>query len=219
MLSKISVVSLLTSGAFAAVYINSPTESIGMTGGQTAKISWIDQGSGPSLADFGDAKIGIYTGNSKQQILLQTISDRINVAKSSSLQFTPDAGIGPNGNNYFVRFDSLTLKDSANPQSPAMAFSSRFTMSGMSGTFNASVQSLINGQSTAPIGGTSTATAPSMTSGIPTTSASSNHTATGSGARASSTARVNNSASSMGATVASFLVAVLAGVIAVSYVL
>ncbi|KAF5365259.1 hypothetical protein D9758_005396 [Tetrapyrgos nigripes] len=221
MFSKAAIISLLATGALANVFITSPTESIGMTGGQTATISWIDQNGGPSLADFGDAKVGIFTGNANQQTLLQLVVDNVNVATTASIQFTPDASIGPNGNDYFIRVESINLKDSASPQFPALAFSSRFTMSGMSGTFNATVQAQIDGQSTAPIGGTaapSTATSASHSAST-TGSGSPSGTKANAAASPSSTAKDNNGAMSMATTTASRLVGVLAGVVVVSYIL
>ncbi|KAN0082401.1 hypothetical protein V8E55_008196 [Tylopilus felleus] len=52
------------------------------------------------------------------------------------------ATMGPNGNEYFIRFNSLSY---TNGSSPAEAFSAMFALAGMSGTFN--------GQSTAPLVG------------------------------------------------------------------
>ncbi|KAJ7783008.1 hypothetical protein B0H16DRAFT_1297813, partial [Mycena metata] len=140
--------------SFYGVQFTSPTQAISFTGGQQANITWIDDGAAPTLAQFGLAKASIYAGNSAQQTSLQTISESIDVTNPMFLVFTPDASIGPNSDQYFIRFDSLALKDTANPAIPALAFSHTFTMSAMTGVFNAEVLSEISGQSTAPIGGT-----------------------------------------------------------------
>ncbi|KAJ7507341.1 hypothetical protein B0H11DRAFT_1971304 [Mycena galericulata] len=160
----------LASSAYAALSFTAPTAAIGFTGGQTANITWVDDGSVPSLQDFGLAKASIYTGNSQQQTSLQLINPSIDVSNPLFLVFTPDPTIGPNGAEYFIRFESLSLKDNTDTAIPALAFSHLFTLSGMTGTFNASVQAEINGQSTAPIGG-SAASTPAGTS-APTTGAS-----------------------------------------------
>lgn len=221
MFSKAAILSLLASGAFAKVFVTSPTQSIGFTAGQTATISWIDQDGAPSLSDFGDAKVGIYTGNANQQTLLQLVVPQVNMGSTASIQFTPDASIGPNGDNYFIRIESLNLKDSAAPQFPALSFSSRFTMSGMTGTFNATVQAQIDGQSTAPIGGTTPAGG-SSTSASKTASTTGSASATRANVASSASATAakdNNGAMSMATTSASGLVALMAGVVAISYVL
>ncbi|KAK7460861.1 hypothetical protein VKT23_008792 [Stygiomarasmius scandens] len=212
MFSKLALLSLLSSSAFATVFITSPTESIGFTGGQSATVSWQESGTSPSLADFGEAKVSIYTGNANQQTLLQEIAANVNVATTASIQFTPDASIGPNGDNYFIRIESLNLKDSENPIYPALSFSSKFTMSGMSGTFNAAIQAQIDGQSTAPIGGSTAA--PSATS------SSSHASTTPSITRANAAAASTTSAKDNGAmTIAHSWMGVFAGVVVVSFML
>lgn len=149
-----SVVSLaFAASALANVFITSPTASSTFTAGQPATLAWQDDGKAPSLLAFGAALIGIYAGNANQQTLLQTISSSLDVSTTSSVNFTPTAGIGPNSNEYFIRMDSLSLKDANNTKNPAQAFSAKFTLTDMSGSFNSTLQAEINGQSTAPIGG------------------------------------------------------------------
>jgi hypothetical protein len=182
----------LAAQAMATVYTTSPVGSTTWTAGQQVQISWQDDGSAPSLEQFGDAKVSIYVGNAQQQTLLQSISESVNVATTNSIQFTPDASIGPNGAQYFIRFESLAFKDLNQPQFPALAFSSKFTLSGMSGQFNSSVQAQIDGQSTAPIAGQTSAPAASSTGSVSASvtskaSASSSASSSGSAAKASAT--------------------------------
>jgi hypothetical protein len=180
MFSSACVVLALAASAFGTVFITSPTASTTFTGGQQAEVSWIDDGTAPSLQSFGPASVSIYAGNAQQQTLLQSIVGNVNVATTSSVQFTPNPTIGPNSNEYFIRIQSLSLPDPTQPQYPALAFSSKFTMAGMTGTFNASVQAQIDGQSTAPIGGTTTSSGP--TSHLPglTSTGSASHAASAS---------------------------------------
>jgi len=184
----------LASSAYAAIFFTSPTATIGFTGGQPANITWQDDGTAPSLADFGLAKASIYTGNSQAQTSLQLISGSIDVTNPLSLTFTPDATIGPNGAEYFIRFESLALKDATNQAIPALAFSHIFTLSGMTGTFNASVQSEIDGQSTAPIGGSAAATSAAAAASTPAASTPAASTA-GATAKASTAATAKASGS------------------------
>ncbi|THU76461.1 hypothetical protein K435DRAFT_879191 [Dendrothele bispora CBS 962.96] len=90
--------SLYASSAFATVFITSPTATLTLTGGQQTTVSWQDNGASPNLAQFSDAKVSIFTGNARLQTLLQEITSSVNVATTSSIQFTPDPSIGPNGN-------------------------------------------------------------------------------------------------------------------------
>ncbi|KAF8624699.1 hypothetical protein AX17_007030 [Amanita inopinata Kibby_2008] len=199
MFAKAFVLVSLAVSALGNVYITSPTGSTTFTGGQQATINWQDDGTAPNLQQFGLAKISIYVGNAITQTPLQLISDNVDVSKTSNLQFVPNPSIGPNSNDYFIRVESLNLKDPKNPQYPALAFSSKFTLSGMSGQFNASIQSEIAGQSTAPIGG-STAAAAGASSASATSSKATTTSATHSSASAKSThnAAVNLKAGSFG---------------------
>ncbi|KAH7883062.1 hypothetical protein F5I97DRAFT_1901614 [Phlebopus sp. FC_14] len=165
MFSSLFVSLGLAASALANVYITSPVASSTFPAGQQATVSWMDNGQAPSLAQFGPAIISIYVGNADQQTLLQTIATNVNVSNTSSVSFTPEGSIGPNSNQYFIRFESINLKDSAQPQYPEMAFSAKFTMTGMTGNFNSSVQAEIDGQSTAPIG--TPTTTPAGASAIP----------------------------------------------------
>ncbi|KAG8216155.1 hypothetical protein J3R82DRAFT_8161 [Butyriboletus roseoflavus] len=159
----------LAASALANVFITSPVTSTTMTGGQQASITWMDDGKQPSLAQFGNATIGIYTGNAVVQTPLQMIPGSINVSAMSSISFTPDATIGPDSNEYFIRFTSLSYMNPSTPQYAEEAFSAKFTLTGMTGSFNSTVQAEINGQSTAPIGGTTSASGTPAATGKTTT--------------------------------------------------
>jgi hypothetical protein len=218
MFSSAFVVLALSVSTLANVFITSPVASTTFVGGQQATVSWQDDGSAPTLQSFGPAMVSIYAGNAQQQTLLQTISPSIDVSQLSTIQFTPDPTIGPDGDQYFVRFQSLSLKDATNPQYPALAFSAKFTMSGMSGQFNATVQSEIDGQSTAPIGGTAITSAAAATVAVTTvtkSSSSSSSAATSKASTAAGASGSNGAGKLAGAGVAAFAgvaVAVLSGV-------
>ncbi|KIK82631.1 hypothetical protein PAXRUDRAFT_153602 [Paxillus rubicundulus Ve08.2h10] len=154
MFGSVLVSLALAASALANLYVTSPIATTTFTAGQQATISWQDNGQSPTLLQFGNATFAIYVGNAIQQTPLQTIVTNVNVSTTSSIVFTPDGTIGPNSSEYFVRVTSLTLMDPTQPQFPAEAFSAKFTMTGMTGTFNSSIQAQIDGQSTAPIGPT-----------------------------------------------------------------
>ncbi|KAF9078405.1 hypothetical protein BDP27DRAFT_1280961 [Rhodocollybia butyracea] len=172
MFTKVAVISALVSSAFATVFITSPTNTSTFTAGQQATVTWKDNGNSPSLASWGNASVGIWAGNANQQTMLQSISTSVNVSSTTSIQFVPSASIGPNGQEYFIRIQSNTLTDSSNSGFPEMSFSALFTMAGMTGTFNASVSAEVAGQSTAPIGGTTSAGSSTASTSKPVAAAS-----------------------------------------------
>ncbi|KZP30852.1 hypothetical protein FIBSPDRAFT_917037 [Athelia psychrophila] len=212
MFSSSLIVLAVAASAFADIYVTSPTSASNFVGGQPCTVSWQEDNTVPLLAAFGPAIVSIYAGNSQQQTLLQTITPSVDVSTTSALVFTPDPTIGANADEYFVRFQSVSLMNAAYP---ALAFSAKFTMSGMTGTFNSSVQAEIDGQSTAPIGGTAAASASGASA--PATSASATGTSVqGAAAKttgasgSSSTGAANGAAKITGASMTAFVAAAAA---------
>jgi len=220
MFSSSSLVLLsLVSSACANVFITSPVATSSFAAGQPATVSWKDDGAVPSLASFGAASIALYVGNSFQQTQLQLISPSVDVSTSGSISFTPTASVGSNGADYFIRFDSLALKDATNSQFPAQAFSAKFTLTGMTGTFSPEVQSQIDGQSTAPLAGATTAaqtTAGQTTAAKPTTTGASSVKTSASGSKTgtgANAAKTNGASVSFNSGSAKMWIGVLAGVV------
>jgi len=182
--------------ALATVYTTAPIGTTSWPAGQQATISWKDDGTTPSLQSFGPSKVSIYVGNAQQQTMLQSITNSVDVSTTSSIVFTPDGTVGPNGADYFIRFESLSLKDATSPQYPALAFSAKFALTGMSGTFNSSVQAEINGQSTAPLAGQTTA----ATSGSSATKSSTPLTTSKAGSSTSAASAAKSTTSSNAAS-------------------
>ncbi|KAH9064534.1 hypothetical protein EDB87DRAFT_1556365 [Lactarius vividus] len=171
MLSSLLVLGLaaIAPSALATVFITSPTASSSLPAGQQATITWKDDGNAPSLQSFGPSFIGLYAGNQQQQTLLQSIASDVDVSAVGTVTWTPDATVGPNFNNYFIRFTSNNLPDPTQSQFKAEAFSAKFTLTGMTGTFNASVQAQISGTTT-PVGSSTLSSGSSTTSSSTTTS-------------------------------------------------
>jgi hypothetical protein len=86
------------------------------------------------------------------------ISPSVNVATTNTIVFTPTANIGSDSSVYFIKFVSASLMQNgtAIANTPEEAFSAKFTLSGMSGQFNATVQAEIN----AATGASTSAAAP-----------------------------------------------------------
>jgi len=170
MFSKALIALAFISTTFAVPFITQPVGSTTFEAGKTGTVSWQDDGNKPSLSDYSVCTISIYVGNSQQQTRLQVLGSAVDVSKNNSLPFIADASIGPNGADYFIRVESNGFKDPKQTQYPAMAFSSKFTLSGMSGTFNQSVLDQIKGQSTAPLLGATVSSTLSGSSSSPTSS-------------------------------------------------
>ncbi|KAJ8082079.1 hypothetical protein AAF712_006062 [Marasmius tenuissimus] len=198
---KIALLASLSSCAFATVFITSPTANSNLEGGKKTTITWQDSPDKPSLAEWGLSKVSIYTGNVNQQTSLQEIAASVDVSKINTIEFTPDASIGPNGKFYFVRVESLALKDSKDPKLPALAFSATFQMSNMNGKFSPAVQAQVDGQSTAPVGAPATTppkgpSSASSTSAATTSDAAKSTGATNAIGAASATQSANDNAAS-----------------------
>jgi len=214
MFAKVVLLSALVSSAFATVFITNPTSSSTFNGGQNNTINWEDDGTSPSSAEWGNASVAIYTGNENEQTMLQMIAASVDVLTTTSIQFQVDPSIGSNGLFYFIRMQSLTLVDNSTSfHFNELAFSHLFTMADMTGTFNASVSAEIAGQSTAPIGGSSTGS-----SGSTATSASTTGKVAAASTTSSSTASATTAAPSNGAMGSSAPVwgSVLFGIVALA---
>jgi len=170
----------------ATVFMTSPIASTTCTAGTPCTISWQDDGTAPNLVAFGAADVGLWVGNSQQQTMLQPIQQAVNVATNSGIQFTPLASAGPNGNFYFIKFISEAGKDPNNAANPAEAFSAKFTLTGMTGSFNASVSSQIAGVTSAGGAASSIPPVAAPTTPASLTSASSKPASSGASAPATS---------------------------------
>jgi len=174
MFSSLLVLSLaaLAPLANANLFITSPVATSTIPAGKNFTIVWQEDNAPPTLASIGPATFGLYVGNVNVQTQLQTIAT-VDVSKVSSLSWAPDPSVGPNSNAYFIRVTSVSLKDANNSQYNAEAFSSKFTLTDMTGTFNSTMQAEISGSAAAPTGppAAGTAAAGASGSGSPSSSA------------------------------------------------
>jgi hypothetical protein len=207
---------------FATVYTTSPTANTSWQAGQPQTIQWIEdpQNPTPSLKDFGPTKISIYVGNSQQQTSLQLLSPSTDVSNITQLQFTPDPSIGPDSKDYFIRFESLGFKDPKQPQFPALAFSAKFELTGMHGTFSPEVQQQIDGASSLPIGPTSSGPSPASSSVLPSSGpVRSSGVPTSSSPRPTSTNGNQNSGGALGLAAGKLLTGVVAAAVGLAMLL
>ncbi|KAK4685129.1 hypothetical protein P7C73_g5025, partial [Tremellales sp. Uapishka_1] len=123
----------------AGIYMTSPVATTVGNGGQVLTVKWADDGNSPSLASVGPCSIDLYTGSQLEQTQLQNLAASVDVSKANTVSATIDPSVGQAGKYYFVRFSSLSLKQTTNPTYPYEAFSAQFQLDTMTGTFNSTV--------------------------------------------------------------------------------
>lgn len=124
------------------------------------------------MASIGPCSVDLYTGGVDQQTLLQNLAASVDVSKASSVSATINPSVGQSGAYYFVRFTSLALKSAADPQYPYEAFSAKFAIAGMTGTWNATVLAQLASTGATTNASTSVAAAVSSASSAVPTAAS-----------------------------------------------
>jgi hypothetical protein len=176
--------------AHGAVYITDPVGTSSDTGGKSSTITWNDDGKQPTLAQIGLCNVGLYVGSADTQYLLQTITTNLDVSTASSLPFTPDPSVGANSNEYFIRFTALNFNSTTTPGYPYEAFSAKFSITGMTGQFNSTVQQVMS------MTGALTPTGSSSSSGVPTSSGTGISTTTSKPSTGTSTSSATHSGTS-----------------------
>lgn len=192
MLSSLLVLTLASIAPFAraGLYLTNPVATTSLAAGQQGTIAWQDDNNGTAtnLAAIGPCIVGLFVGSSTQQTMVQTLGTAVDVSKNNSLTWTPDAAAGQTGPYYFIRFQSVGLKDPSNAANPYQAFSAKFTLTGMTGHFTDTEN--------AQISGASVAVGASSTPGSATTSGSTVHASATSGSTASTAKAAGSAAAS-----------------------
>lgn len=145
--SIVAIVAALAPAALAAPAFTEPISSTTCTAGTACNIAWKDDGNAPLNAAFGDAMVALCTGSAQQQTCLQQLG-ATNAATAPSMSFVPDPSVGEDSTAYFIKMVSVNTADPAMPQYKASAYSAMFTLKGMTGKFNETIQAQIAG--TAP---------------------------------------------------------------------
>jgi len=146
--------------ALANLYITAPVASTTCTASQPCAVSWNDDGTTPALGTIGACTVGLYIGSQQTQILLQSLGD-VDVSQQATASFNPDPTVGGDSDLYFLRFTAVNYMDGAYPYE---GFSAKFTLTGMTGTFNATEASLMSAPTSAI--GSTTSGAPVSTSSV-----------------------------------------------------
>ncbi|SNX83014.1 uncharacterized protein MEPE_01720 [Melanopsichium pennsylvanicum] len=178
---KITTLALLGLAAadtvISTIVVTKPVASTTAHGGKRLSVEWKDDGDSPTRRDWGRVNIYLATGSRDVQYKLDTIASNISY-NANSANYTVDASVGPSGEYYFIRFEGTNSSQAGG--NPPMAFSARFSLDQMSGSFNSTIMSQLSGVSgtgqltTASASATSTASSfSSLTSSKSTTSSTS----------------------------------------------
>ncbi|KAH7337623.1 hypothetical protein B0J17DRAFT_663649 [Rhizoctonia solani] len=133
--SVVALVAALAPAALAGPYFTAPVAGTVCTAGQPCSITWQDDGKAPTLAEFGDCSVAVYTGSAQQQSMIQNLAIT-NAQTAQTVQFVPDPAAGEDSTVYFIKMVSLNTADPTNAMYKASAYSAMFTLKGMTGKFN-----------------------------------------------------------------------------------
>jgi len=213
--------------AFAGPYFTKPITGDSCAAGAPCTIEWKDDGKAPTLVDFGDCTIALYTGSQQQQTQMQFISPT-NAATTGSVVFIPDATVGQNSDQYFIKMISINAPDPAMPQYKATAYSPKFSLTGMTGQFNQTILQQIgaaadpSAAATSPAASSAAATPPAASSAAATSpagstsaAASTAHSSSASGTRTGTAASSTHTSNGAGSVAVAGMGALGATVVAV----
>ncbi|CAE6433739.1 unnamed protein product [Rhizoctonia solani] len=193
--SVVALVAALAPAALAGPYFTAPVAGTVCEAGKPCVITWQDDGKAPDLPTFGDCSVGVFAGSSQQQSLIQNLAVT-NAQTAQTVQFVPDPAAGEDSTAYFIKMVSINTADPAMPQYKATAYSAMFTLKGMTGKFNETVQAQIAG--TAASSGAAGSAAPA-TSTVVSTSTAAKAASTPTTGSSSTNGTSNNATNSNGA--------------------
>jgi len=172
---KASFVAAFVPQALAKLYITSPVAGTICQAGKPCNVTWNDDGTQPTLGQIGPCDVGLYIGSQTTQIKLQDLGS-IDVSKQSTSSFNADPTVGGDSPLYFLRFTSLSLQDGTSNYNYE-SFSAKFELTGMTGTFNSTEQSLMTAPTSA-IGSSTSSPLTATTPGSSPLTATGNHNGT-----------------------------------------
>ncbi|KAI8057667.1 Ser-Thr-rich glycosyl-phosphatidyl-inositol-anchored membrane family-domain-containing protein [Syncephalis plumigaleata] len=155
-------VALAATPALANFYPTYPVGDTVWPAGTEQTITWTDNKNAPNINDISSFKLELQTGTDAKQKTLAVIGTNLK-GSDGSIKFTIPADIGPSGKVYFLRFTPST------GGSETIIWSTRFTLTGGTGTFPSDVE-LPPGSSVST--GTGKTSAPSSPTGSASNSGS-----------------------------------------------
>ncbi|KAI0088258.1 hypothetical protein BDY19DRAFT_949955 [Irpex rosettiformis] len=202
MFTAIVTLALLAPSALANLAFTQPVATSSWAPGQNVNIVWQDDSNSPKLTDLGTGSFGIFVGGTTTQAQLVHITDSVNVATTSQINFQVPDGFGPSYTGYFVRFTSDSCVDkSTSLNFPCEAFSAKFAINNLSGSFNSTIQQIAdNGSSSSQSAGASasvgtTTGGASSAASTPAASATSHASSSGSAHSSSASAKATGASS------------------------
>lgn len=121
--------------AFADVKITSPAAGATIPGGTAVTITWADSGVAPAITDLAGYTILLYSGSNAAPVSLLALTSGTFAATPNSASVTIPVTIGgATANAYF-----LGVESTAKTGGTVVNYSSRFTLSGMTGKFDPAV--------------------------------------------------------------------------------
>lgn len=154
--SVVALAAVFAPAVLAGPFFTAPVSGTVCKARELCVVTWNDDGKAPTLAEFGDATLALCTGSAQMQTCLQQLSGAN--AATSTVQFFPDPTVGEDSTAYFIKMISVNTADPATPQYKATAYSAMFSLSGMTGKFNETIQAQIAGTAPSPSAGAGAAT-------------------------------------------------------------
>ncbi|KAI5475443.1 hypothetical protein MNV49_001364, partial [Pseudohyphozyma bogoriensis] len=130
--------------SLASIYVTKPVADTIGTGNKSLTITWLaDSGdyadATPLASNFGKTTISLMTGSTTVQTVLQELGTVNDPSETLKLSAVIDPSVGPTSKLYFLRFQSNSNTTSGGV--PLQAFSARFELTKMTGTFTAAESS------------------------------------------------------------------------------
>jgi len=133
----ILAITFLATTAHATLYATTPVAATVWDARQDQTVTWKGNSTAPPLELMGKVAISLWTGGVQQQTFLQCLTcGRYVAGQQKKSVVTFNTTLGPSGPYYFLRFSADALQNDI--------FSARFTLTHMTGSFNATVQAQLN---------------------------------------------------------------------------
>ncbi|GAA5838058.1 hypothetical protein JCM9279_004114 [Rhodotorula babjevae] len=168
-----SLVALALSAAPAVVanpYIYKPVEASHYRAGDSFTVSWRDNGEAPLSSAYGQTTVSLYTGTSTVQTQLASLGTVADPGVETEVLITIDPTWGPDADDYFIRIQSVAGVDAAG--APLQAFSARFALSQMTGTWSGAASAALAGSPVAAVAASATSAATAMATSVRVSAAS-----------------------------------------------
>ncbi|TVY92983.1 Cell wall synthesis protein [Lachnellula willkommii] len=121
--------------ASAVPVFSSPAAAASVPGGTSFTVEWKDDGSAPALADLSTYQLFLYSGSGTSPTQLYAAASNGVYTTGNSVAVTVPVGVGGSTTNAYF----FGLMSTATAGGTITTYSSRFTLTGMSGTFPAAV--------------------------------------------------------------------------------